>query len=130
MEADFSTMNKEVYRVQMLDKAHKYKLIPKEIFSKKNHTAEYGGLAKMLFYDIAQQTCALAAIALVDPSNCYNWIAHAMASLIFQSFGVESTAVLARLETIQEMKFFLRKAYRDSKTLAGLTIKIKTQGVG
>ena len=53
-----------------------------------------------------------------------------MAFLIFQSFGVESTAVSAMLETIQEMKFFLRTAYGDSKTFAGSSIKIKTQGLG
>jgi hypothetical protein len=53
-----------------------------------------------------------------------------MASLIFQSFGVESTAVLAMLETIQEMIFFLRTAYGDSKTFAGSTIMIKMQGLG
>jgi hypothetical protein len=53
-----------------------------------------------------------------------------MASLIFQSFGVEDTAVTAMLETIQEMKFFLRTAYRDSKDFAGLSIEIKTQGLG
>jgi hypothetical protein len=52
-----------------------------------------------------------------------------MASLNFQSFGVKSTAVLAMLETIQEMKFFLRMAYGDSKTFAGLTIEIKMQGL-
>ena len=63
-------------------------------------------------------------------SNCYNWIAHVMASLIFHSFGVESTAVSAMLETIQEMKFFLRTAYGDSKTFAGSSIEIKTQGLG
>jgi hypothetical protein len=34
------------------------------------------------------------------------------------------------LETIQEMKFFLWTAYGDSKTFAGLTIEIKTQGLG
>jgi hypothetical protein len=33
-----------------------------------------------------------------------------MASLIFQSFGVEDTTVAAMLETIQEMTFFLRTA--------------------
>jgi hypothetical protein len=66
---------------------------------------------------------------LVDSFNCYYQIAYAMSSLIFQSFGVESTAVLAMLETIQEMKFFPRIAYRDSKTFAGLTNKIKTQGL-
>jgi hypothetical protein len=40
----------------MLDKARKYKLIPEEIFSKKNRTADGGGLAKMIFYNIAWQT--------------------------------------------------------------------------
>jgi hypothetical protein len=34
------------------------------------------------------------------------------------------------LETIQEMKFFLRTAYGDSKTFAGSSIEIKTQGLG
>jgi len=53
-----------------------------------------------------------------------------MASLIFQSFGVESTSISAMLETIQEMKFFLRTAYGDSKTFAGSSIEIKTQGLG
>jgi hypothetical protein len=33
----------------MLDKAHKYKLIPEEIFSEKNRTADNCGLAKMIF---------------------------------------------------------------------------------
>ena len=53
-----------------------------------------------------------------------------MASLIFQSFGVESTTVSTMLEAIQEIKFFLQTAYGDSKTFAGSSIKIKTQGLG
>jgi hypothetical protein len=130
MEADVNATNKEVYGVRMLDMVRKYKLIPEEIFSKKNRTADDGGLAKMLFYDIVRQSRSAAAIALVDTSNCYNRIAHAMASLIFQSFGVESMAVLSMLEAIQEMKFFLQTAYGDSKTFAGSSIKIKTQGLG
>jgi hypothetical protein len=52
-----------------------------------------------------------------------------MASLIFQSFGVESAAVSAMLKHIQEMRFFLRTAYGDSKTFAGSTIQIKMQGL-
>jgi hypothetical protein len=69
----------------------------------------------MLLYDIVRQTRAFVTIALVDASNCYNRIAHAMASLIFQPFGVKSAAVSAMLESIQEMWFFLRTAYGDSK---------------
>jgi len=130
MEADFNAMNKEVNGVRMLDNAQQYKLIPEEIFSKQNRTANDGGLAKMLFYDIARQMRTPAAIASVDASNCYDRIAYAMASLIFQSFGVKSTAVSAMLEMIQEMKFFLRMAYGDSKMFASSSIKIKTQGLG
>ena len=129
-EADFNAMNKEVYGVRMLDNAQQYNLIPKEIFSKKNRTADNGGLAKTLFYDIARQMRTPAAIASVDAAKCYNRIAHAMASLIFQSFGVESTAVSTMLETIQEMKFFLQTAYGDSKRFTCSSIEIKMQGLG
>ncbi len=85
MEADFNAMNKEVYGVRMMDNARRFNLIPEEIFSEQNRTADNGGLAKTLFYDIARQTRTPAAIASVDASNCYDRIAHAMASLIFQS---------------------------------------------
>jgi hypothetical protein len=130
MEADFNAMNKEVYGVCMLYEARKFKLIPEEIFSEKNCMADDGGLAKTLFYDIVRQTRLPAAIASVNASNCYNQIAHALASLIFQSFGVEDMAVASMLETIQDMKFFLRTVYGDSKDFAGSTIEIKTQGLG
>ncbi len=115
MEADFNAMNKEVYDVRMLEEARKYKLIPEEIFSEKYCTADDGGLAKTLFYDIVCQLRVPATIPSVDASNCYDRIAHAMALLLFQSFGVEDTAVTAMLETIQEMKLFLRTAFGDSK---------------
>jgi hypothetical protein len=35
---------------------------------------------------------------------------------------------MAMLETIQEMKFFLRTAFGDSRDFAGLTIEVKTVG--
>ncbi len=130
MEVDFNAMNKEVYGVWMLKEARKYKLIPEEIFSEKNHMVDNGGLAKTLFYNIVRQTRSSATIASVNASNCYNRIAHAMASLIFQSFGVKATTVAAMLEMIQEMKFVLCTAYGDSKDFAGLSIEIKTQGLG
>jgi hypothetical protein len=82
----------------MLEEARKYKLVPEEIFSERNCTADNGGLAKTLFYDIACQLRIAVAIALVDASNCYDCIMHAIALLIFQSFGVEDTAVLVMLE--------------------------------
>ena len=83
MEGDFDTTNKIIYGVRMLNNARAHNFMPEEIFSKKNPMADNGTLCKTLFYNIARQTCIPAAIALVNASNCYNRIAHAMASLIF-----------------------------------------------
>jgi hypothetical protein len=55
---------------------------------------------------------------------------HAMAWLIFNSFGGKDTPVIAMLGMIKEMIFFLRTAFRDSKEFAGSTIEMKTQGLG
>jgi hypothetical protein len=129
MEADFNAINKEVYGVRMLEEARKYKLVPEEIFREKHCTADNGGLAKTLFYDIVCQLRVPAAIASVNASNCYDRIAHAMALLIFQSFGMEDMAATVMLETIQEMKFFLRTAFGDSKRFTSLTIEVTTQGL-
>ncbi len=129
MEADFNAMNMEAYQVRMMNNACKYKLIPEEIFSKKKKIADDSGLAKTLFYDISWQLRMPVAIASVNASNCYDCIAHLMASLVFQSFGVEPNAVRAMLETIEEMTFFLPTAYGNSKEFAGSTIDLKTQGL-
>ena len=69
--------------------------------------ADNGTLCKILFYDITRQARVPAAIALVNASNCYDRIAHAMASLVFHSFGVPITAVESMLATIENMIFFL-----------------------
>ena len=52
-----------------------------------------------------------------------------MASLIFQAFGVPLNAVETMLGAIENMKFFLRTGFGDSKTFAGGGISIKTQGL-
>ena len=61
----------------------------------------------------------------VGTANCYDSVAHTIASLVFQSFGVPKEAVVSMLETIEEMKYFLRTAYGDSKTFRGSKIEVK-----
>ncbi len=129
MEGDFNATNRIVYGVRMLQNARKHNQMPEETFSKKNRRADNGMLRKTLFFDIAQQTCVGAPIASVDASNCYNRIAHTMASLIFQAFGVLITAVESMLGAIENMKFFLRTGFGDSTLFSGGRISIKTQGL-
>ena len=65
----------------------------------------------------------------MDAANCYYSIAHAITSLVFQSFGVTEKAIETMLAEIEEMKYFLRTAYRDSKEYVGSTIEVKFQGL-
>jgi hypothetical protein len=129
MEGDFNATNKIIYGRWMIENARRHHLMPEEIFSKKNRMADNGTLCKTLFYDITRQSRVLAAIALVDASNCYNRIAHTIASLIFQAFGVPLTAVKTMLGASENMKFFLRTGFGDSTTYTGGGISVKTQGL-
>ncbi len=74
------------------------------------------------------QTRLLADISAVDVDNCYDWIAHPIASMVFQSLGIPKPAVVSMLSTIQDMKFYLRTGFGDSKAYAGATGGVKTKG--
>ena len=113
----------------MMENVRKHNFMCEEIYSEKGRMADDGGLAKTLFYDIVRQTRLPAAISLVDAAQCYDSIAHAIASLVFQSFGVLDGAIESMLGAIQDMKYFLRTAFGDSKEYTGSTIQVKFQGL-
>ena len=66
-------------------------------------------------------------LACIDAANCYGSVTHATASLIFQAFGVPEEAMHLMLTTIEEVKYFFRTAYGDSKHFRGSKIKVKFQ---
>jgi hypothetical protein len=104
-------------------------LCQKRYLAKKS-MADNGTLCKTSFYNNVRQTQVPVAIYLVDVSNCYNRIAHPMALLIFQVFGVPTiSAVESLLGAIEDMKFFLSTGFGDSASFAGGGISIETQGL-
>ncbi len=129
MEGDFNASNKIIFGQRMTDKVREHKLIPEEVYSERNRLAEDGTLAKVIFYEIVCQTRRPAGIAAVDADNCYDRIAHPIASLVFQSMGVPTLATTSLLTTIQDMKFYLCTGFGDPKEFARLTGGIKTQGL-
>jgi hypothetical protein len=129
MEANFNATNKIIYGRCMMDTIRKYKLMPEEIFSKKNHLADDGTLAKELFYNIIRQACLPAGITAIDADNCYNSIAHPIASLIFQALGLPKEADVSMCSMIQNMKFSLWTGFGDLTEVVGATGDNKTQGM-
>ena len=63
--------------------------------------ADDGTLAKVLFYDIVRQIRLSEGISSVDAENCYDRISHAIASLVFQAFGVPEKAIENMLTAIE-----------------------------
>ena len=114
-----------------MDNVRKFGWMPEEIYSEKGKTADDGSLAKVLFYDIVRQARVSAGLSSIDAANCYNSIAHAIASLVFQAFCVPEEAVESMLTAIEKMKYFLRTAYGESKSkdFAGSSLSIKFQGL-
>jgi hypothetical protein len=129
MEADFNATNKIIYGQRMLHQARTYKLIPEEIYSERNRLADDGTLSKVLFFDIVHQMRRSVGSSAVNADNCYDRIAHPIASLVFQALGVPQEAVVSLLSTIQDMRFFLCPGFGDSKAYAGSTNGKKTQGL-
>jgi hypothetical protein len=104
MEADFNAANKIVYGEMML------------------------GLARVLFYDIVQQLKVPAGLASVDAANCYDRVAHAISSMIFQAFDTSANTCKSIHSAIQDVQFFLRTAFGDSSKSVGSHLDLKTQG--
>jgi hypothetical protein len=129
MEADFNAANKILCGMRTMNQAQKHHLISDEISSEKNWMADDDTLTKTLFYDIVRQSRILAAIASVNASNCYNRIAHVIASLVFQMFGIPESAIRSMLRMIKNMKFFLQRGFGDSTRIAGGGVHVKAQGL-
>ncbi len=129
MEADANAINKMILGTRMMETVRKFRLMPDEIFSERNRTADDGTLSKVVLYDLVRQCRRPAGVSSVDADNCFDWVSHAIASLIFQAFGVTVGSSSALLSMIQEMKFFLRTAFGDSTNYSGSSIEFKTQGL-
>jgi hypothetical protein len=129
MEADKNPNNKELIGNRMLTNIWKYNLMMEEIFSELGCTAEDGALSKILFYDIVRSCRLAAAISSVDAANCYDSIAHAISSLVFQACGMPVEGIEAMLSAIQDMKYFLGTAFEDSKNFQGSKFEVNYQGL-
>ena len=103
MDAAFNAINKIIYGHRMMGNIRRHHMMPDEIYSKKNWTADDGTMTKVLFYDIIWQSQCAVGISTVDADNCFGRVAHAVTSLIFQALGVWEVTCSAMLQTIQEI---------------------------
>ena len=109
----------------MINVVRSHGFILEEIYSEQGKTADDCSLTKFILYDIVRQARTSVALSSIESANCYNSIAHAIALLVFQAFGVLLEEVGLMLTAVEEIKYLLWTAYEYSKFFSGSTIEFK-----
>jgi hypothetical protein len=81
MDADFNCHNRLNFGDRMMKLARDNGLVPEEIYSEKGKTPEDAILQQVLVYDTAWKWRRPLLVASVDAAQCYDRIAHTVASL-------------------------------------------------
>ena len=102
-----------------MDLARQHDMIPEEIFSEKRKTVEDTILQQVLVYDIVRQLNRPLVVASVDAAQCYDRVAHTMTALTLRAYKVRQRSVLAMLQPIQNMEYYLQTGYGESTTFMG-----------
>jgi hypothetical protein len=82
---------------------------------KGDHRQQNGVLTSGLFYDIAWALHKTVAIESVDLANCYDAVAHLIASICLQSFRVFNVMVEMMLYVLKTMTWYLKAAFGQSE---------------
>ena len=113
-EADSNMFNSFVFGRRAMEMARQHNLIPQEQYAERQSDGQDGVWLKCLFADLSRQLRIAIGIISADAEQCYDRIAHVVASLIYQAFGVFVSAVIVMLSSIQHMKFYLRTGLGES----------------
>jgi hypothetical protein len=121
---------KLIFAKRMMDNALAKGIVPSEQIAKKDSRPQNGNLLKTFHYDKSRVLHHTASIQSVDLFSCYDSVAHPIASVALQSFGVSFLMVKVCLSALQTMKFFLRTGFGDSKRSFGGTSSSPYGGLG
>ena len=88
MAADFNCHNRLIIGDRTMKLAQENRLVPKEIYSEKGKTPEDAILQQVLVYNIAQQLRRPLLVMSVNTAQCYNRIAHTVASLTLRAYKI------------------------------------------
>ncbi len=113
-----------------MDKAIQGEIIPVEQFPKRGSQATEGVLTSGLFCDIAQALHKTVAIESVDLANCYDAVAHPIASIAFQSIKVCKAMVAMMQHVFKMMTWYLKTEFGKSDISFGGTVLDPSMDLG
>ena len=115
LEVDFNALNKIVFNNRILPTLESYNSITyKVIRERRAQSSIHIALNKKLVYDISNQMKKPSVVVSTDAANCYDRIAHPIASQAYQHFEVQLEYLVVLFSTIQTIKMYLRTSFRIS----------------
>ncbi len=106
------------------------KLIPGECFSKKGSNCISAVMMKIFICDESRIHHHNMVLEGCDFSECYDRIAHNIAGMFLQAWGIPQPATNIQLKTMETMRFFLRTGFGESKQSYGGMHEERLAGYG
>jgi hypothetical protein len=130
LKADFNWINKMIFAKRMIGMALEKKLIPGDCFSKRESNCISAVMMKIFICDESRIHHHNMVLESCDFAECHDRIAHNVAGMLLQTWGVPQPAINILLETMETMQFFLRIGFRESKQSYGGTHEEQLAGYG
>ena len=112
LEADFNALNKIVFNNRTIPNLEaSNSILYKVIRGRREQSLIHIALNKKLVYDISNQLKKHSVVVSADAANCYDRIAHLIASQACQHFEVQLEYLLVLFSTIQIIKMYLRTSF-------------------
>ena len=100
MNAEFQMNNKNIGRSALANGESAKAISSDQHGSRKHHKAVNTCLNKILLCDLSRQQRRALLFAMNDAKGCYNRIAHSIASLFLQRFGIPASAIVSVFSTL------------------------------
>ena len=114
LEANFAEGCRFIFSKRMMNNAKNKGIIPETQYARKGGNAIDGALQKVLMLDHFRMTRSPGIGFVNDLMNCYDRVVHSAAALSMRRLGVNTTATTCLLNTLQNMRNYLRTGYGDS----------------
>ena len=98
----------------MMNNAYKYKLIPESQYARKHTQSIEAVVVKRLFYDGIRIYKTPGVIISNDARGCFDRIVLAIGALAMRRLGVPWKAIRSLLDTLKNMRHYIRTAHGDS----------------
>ena len=79
------------------------------------HTSIEVAVLRILFFGYVRKQISNTVLVYYDTSSCYDYSEHNVSSLTDEALYIPLTAIICCLKLIQEIKFYLRNYFGDSK---------------